>query len=149
MLSIAHATTGALIATKIQNPIISVPLILATHYFQDFIPHWDVGQGLTQKKKNKKAAFFQELLFDFPTSIALVYFWFQAGQTSLNFNAWLGWFVILLPDFVEFPHLFLNWKFPLLNKLSRFHNSNHHSTSNIIQGLWPQAIVLLLIYLLK
>ena len=75
MLSTIHGPTGALIATKIKSPFISIPLIIASHFAQDYIPHWDVGQGLTKKKKSKKAAFFQELLIDFPFSIIITYFW--------------------------------------------------------------------------
>jgi hypothetical protein len=53
MLSIAHGSTGALIASKIPNPFISFPIILASHFLEDRIPHWDVGQGLTEGKKKK------------------------------------------------------------------------------------------------
>ena len=155
MLSIAHGTTGALIATLIPNPIISTPLILASHFLQDHIPHWDVGQGLTSKKKSKKAAFFQELLLDFPASILLVYLWFpptsnlQGLTLKVNYLAFYGWFIALLPDFLEFPYLFLNLRFPLLNKFAAFHTSIHQSTTNKFKGLWPQALTLLLVYLLK
>ncbi|MBU1071281.1 hypothetical protein KKG65_02605 [Patescibacteria group bacterium] len=149
MLSIAHGTTGALIATLIPNPIISTPLILASHFVQDHIPHWDVGQGLTSKKKSKKAAFFQELLLDFPASILLVYLWFPGPSGQINPLAFYGWFIALLPDFIEFPYLFLNLRFPLLNKFAKLHTSIHKSTPNIFKGLWPQALTLLLVYLLK
>jgi len=149
MLSIAHGTTGALIATLIPNPLISTPLILATHFMQDHIPHWDVGGGLTKKVKSKKAAFLQELLFDLPTSILLVYLWFPGASGEINKLAFYGWFIALLPDFIEFPYLFLNLRFPLLNKFAAFHTSIHRSTNNKFKGLWPQALTLLLVYLLK
>ena len=61
MLSIAHAATGAFIATKVANPALAIPLIIISHFVEDYIPHWDVGQGLTKKIKSHQAAFFQEL----------------------------------------------------------------------------------------
>ncbi len=148
MLSIAHGPTGALIASKISNPYISIPLILASHFLEDRVPHWDVGQGLTHKKKSKKAAFLQELFFDFPFSILIVYLFFQAGR-PFDYRPWLGWFFGLLPDFIEFPYLFLNFRGPIMKKFAAFHNWCHRSTSNKFWGLLPQVLVILLILLLK
>jgi hypothetical protein len=145
MLSIAHGTTGALIASKIPNPFISTPLILAAHFLQDYLPHWDFGQGLTKKKKSKKHAFFQELLIDFPASMILVYLWFPDSLIL----AFYGWFIALLPDFLEFPYLFLNWRFTPINQIAKFHSSIHESTPKKFKGLWPQLVTILLVYLLK
>ena len=149
MLSTAHGPTGAFIASKIKSPLISIPLILITHFAQDYIPHWDVGQGLTKKKKNKKDAFLQELLIDFPLSIIVTYFFFQYGQSTFNYRAWMGWFLALLPDFIEFPYLFLGWRFRPLTDFANFHSKMHHSTPKVIKGLIPQVHTLILIYLLK
>lgn len=148
MLSIAHGPTGAFIASKISNPYISIPIILASHFLEDRIPHWDVGQGLTSQKKSKKAAFFQELLFDFPLSVLLVYLLFQMGH-PFDWRPWLGWFFGLLPDFLEFPYLFLNSRGPLIKKFAAFHTWCHRSTSSRLWGLLPQFLVLLTILLLK
>jgi len=104
---------------------------------------------LTKKKKSKKTAFFQELLIDFPASILLVYLWFPSGSGEINLLAFYGWFIALLPDFLEFPYLFLNWKPKFLKRFVNFHNSAHESTPKKFKGLWPQAVTLLLVYLLK
>lgn len=149
MLSTAHGPTGAFIATKIKSPYLSLPLILATHFLQDRCPHWDVGQGLTKKKKSKRSAFLQELFFDFPLSIIVTYLFFQHGQTTINYRAWLGWFVALLPDFIEFPYLFFGWRSPILNNYACFHSWCHRSTPKVFLGLLPQIITLVLIYFLK
>jgi len=148
MLSIAHGATGALIASKIPNPFISIPLILISHYIEDRVPHWDVGQGLSSRKKSRQSAFLQELFFDFPLSILFIFIFFQFGH-PFDFRVWLGWFVALLPDFLEFPYLFLDMKFFPLNKLADFHKLVHRSTSNKLLGLLPQILVVLLVLLLK
>ncbi len=145
MLSIAHGLTGAFIATKIPNPYFSVPLIIAAHFLEDYIPHWDVGQGLTKKVKSHKDAFFQELLTDFPASILLVFFFFQFNQ-PFSWIPWLGWFLALLPDFIEFPYLFLGWRFFPIKQLASIHKFFHRSTPKKLLGLLPQAAVILLIY---
>lgn len=148
MLSVAHGTIGALIVTKIPNPYISIPLAIGSHFIADYTPHWDVGQGLTKKKKKKSHAFIQEILFDFPLSLILVYFLFQFRQ-PFSPLPWIGWFAGLLPDFLEFPTLFLNWHFFPFPQLARFHSSLHHSTHKKFIGLLPQIAVLFLVYLLR
>lgn len=148
MLSIAHGATGSLIASKIPNPYISIPLILLSHYIEDRIPHWDVGQGLSSKKKTRKSAFLQELFFDFPLSILVVFLIFQAGR-PLDWRPWLGWFIGLLPDFLEFPYLFLNMKFFPIAQHAKLHSLVHRSTKNKLWGLLPQILVILLVILLK
>src|SRR5690554_6365101 len=105
MLSLAHTATGALIATKIPNPLISVPLILASHYLQDAILHWDVGTGLSNGTRKKKDAFNYELI-DLALSFIFIYFFFQQPSSTLNYSAWLGAFVSLIPDFLEAPRNF-------------------------------------------
>lgn len=148
MLSIAHGLTGALIATKIQNPLLSAPLILASHFLEDFIPHWDVGQGLSKGKKSHHHAFWQELTTDLPASILLVYLFFGTGD-PLSPLPWYGWFVGLLPDFLEFPYLFLNWRFFPIKELARFHKYFHHSIPHKIRGLAPQVLLIIAIYFLR
>jgi hypothetical protein len=149
MLSVAHAPTGALIATKLPNPIISIPLIILAHYLEDRVPHWDVGTGMIGNEKKKKMAFYQELFFDFPGSILLVYFFFQFGQPQINWLAWMGWFFGLLPDFLDFPSLFLKFKIPPLEYLAQIHQYFHRSTPKMIQGLLPQLAVIVAVYFLR
>lgn len=148
MLSVAHGPTGALIASKIPNPFISIPLCILAHFIEDYIPHWDTGQGLTKKKKSKKAAFLQELLIDFPLSIVIVFFLFQYGQ-PFSWIIWAGWFAALAPDFIEFPHLFLGWKFWPISQITKIHNAIHRSTPDKLRGLLPQIVVILVIFLLR
>lgn len=148
MLSIAHGTTGAFIASKIPNPLISVPLVIVSHFIEDFVPHWDVGQGLTKAKKSKKAAFMEEILFDLPLSVLIVFFFFQYGK-PFDWRPWLGWFCGLLPDFLEFPYLFLNLRFFPINQLAKLHAWVHRSTHRKLLGLLPQFIVIALIYFWK
>jgi hypothetical protein len=148
MLSVSHGTTGAFIASKIPNPFISIPLVLASHFLEDKVPHWDVGQGLTKKTKSKKSAFYQELFIDFPLSIAIVFFFFQFNR-PFNPLPWIGWFVALLPDFLEFPRNFLGYEPFFLKPINKFHHHFHHSTPKKLVGLTPQILLLLAIFFLR
>lgn len=148
MLSIAHGPTGAFIAKTIPNPLVSLPLILLSHYLEDRIPHWDVGQGITNAGKSKTLSFLQELIVDLPLSILLTYLLFQAGN-PFNSTIWFGWFLGLLPDFIEFPRLFLNKHFKFLELHHRFHKWFHISTPNKFWGLLPQIILILFFLLFR
>lgn len=143
MLSISHAATGAFIATKVESPLLSIPLILLSHYVEDAIPHWDVGTGLGKGVKSPSAAFRHELL-DLALAAILVFLMFR-GHGALPY--W-GAFVGLLPDFLEAPRNFLKWEPWFLRPLNNFHHSFHHSIPNPLAGLAPQAILLLTLQLL-
>lgn len=148
MLSIAHGPTGALIVSKIPNPLISIPLAILVHYLEDRVPHWDVGQGLTNGSKKKSVSFLQELFIDFPLSILITYFIFQHGH-AFDYRIWLGWFAGLLPDFVEFPRLFLQKHTGIFEAHHKFHKWFHVSTPNKFWGLIPQIITILVIIYLR
>lgn len=140
MLSISHALTGAFLANKIQNPILYIPAVLASHYIEDWILHWDVGTGLTNGSRKKRDAILLELI-DLALAGAMVYSLFQAGSVSLNLNAWLGAFFGLLPDFLEAPRNFLKFNPWWLKPFNDFHHGFHHSTPNMVLGLLPQIVV--------
>lgn len=148
MLSIAHGVTGAFIATKLPHPGLYVPLIFASHYLEDWIPHWDVGTGLSTGRRKKSTALILEA-FELVVTVGLVYLFWQHGQAAINWPAWAGLAVSLMPDLLESPRNFLNWEPALLKPLNDLHQFFHHSTSSIALGLGPQVVVLAAVFLLK
>ena len=148
MLSLTHAITGAFIASKIGNPLISIPLITASHFLEDYIPHWDFFVGTNHQEKNKYLALLQELLIDLPLSLLLVYLIFSFRQ-PFSYLPYLGWFFALLPDFLEFPYKFLNFSRFNIGKVHSLHKVLHTSNNKVILGLLPQMAIILLILLLK
>ncbi len=152
MLSIAHTTTGAFIATKVHNPLISIPLILASHYLLDAVPHWDAGTGLSSGKKTPRQAIMAEIP-DLIISGLFVIAYFQWGKplsfTWQGLAPYWGGFLGLLPDFLEAPKNFLHYEPKLLQPLNRFHHQVHHSIPKPLAGIIPQVILLILIYLFK
>ncbi|MBU2542982.1 hypothetical protein KJ707_00225 [Patescibacteria group bacterium] len=148
MLSISHALTGAFIASKLPHPALYIPLTLATHYLEDWIPHWDVATGLNNGMRTRIAAFLLELL-DLAATIVLIYFLWQADQTKIQYHIWTGAFTGLVPDFLEAPRNFLKWEPCFLKQINEFHSWFHHSVVNKVVGLTPQIIAVGLIWLLK
>ncbi len=147
MLSIPHAATGTFIATTIPNPILSTPLIVAIHFLQDWIPHWDVGSGLSSGKRKKTTAFFLEI-FDLLITGVIIFLVFQLGKSELVWQAWYGAFIALLPDFLDAPKTFFKMEIFFLKPMSRLHAIAHQSTQNKIIGLTPQIINLIVIWFL-
>lgn len=148
MLSISHSLTGAFIATKLPSPFLYIPLIFLSHYLEDWIPHWDVGTGLSNGKRSKQAALILEV-GELVITFGLVYWFWQYGSASINSTAWIGAFTGLIPDFLEAPRNFLKWEPPIIRPLNQLHGLFHHSTPNIAFGLTPQILVAGFIFLMK
>lgn len=149
MLSIPHALTGAFIASKFPNPLVYIPLTMAAHYLQDWIPHWDVGTGLSKGTRRRSTAIILEL-FDLAITIAMVYFfWKDAWSNPNSIHIWMGAIVGLVPDFMEAPRNFLKWEPFFLKPFNEFHGKFHHSIPNMWLGLAPQIVLVIVIYLLR
>ena len=148
MLSISHSLTGAFIATKVPSPLVSIPLIFASHYLQDWIPHWDVGTGLSSGKRKKSSAIILEL-GELVITVGLVYFFWQHGKSEVQWHVWFGAFVGLIPDFLEAPRNFLKWEPGIIKPLNKLHGMFHHSTHHKLFGLLPQIVVVTAIWFLR
>lgn len=155
MLSISHAVTGAFIATKIGNPAIAVPIIILSHYLEDAVPHWDAGTGLGSGKKTAKVAFKHGVIDLVIAGImVLIYFPLSSFNPSTllthlgDVQIW-GAFLGLLPDFLEAPRNFLKYEPSWLKPINRFHHSFHHSIPRMLDGLFPQILLLIFLWFLK
>jgi hypothetical protein len=148
MLSISHTITGAFIASKLPHPALYIPLTLASHYLEDWIPHWDIGTGLGNGKRKRRTAFFLELI-DLAIAFGVVYLFWQAGKDEILYHVWIGAFTSLIPDFLEAPRNFLKWEPFFLKPINKFHSWFHLSIANKVMGLTPQIITVGLIWLIK
>lgn len=148
MLSISHVATGAFIAAKVSNPVIAIPLIFAAHYLEDWVPHWDVGTGLSSGKRKKTDALWMEIV-ELVIAFGIVFLFWQMGQHVLQSWIFLGGVVGIVPDFLEAPRNFLKWEPDWLKPINEFHGLFHHSTPDMLIGLTPQVVLLITIFLLK
>lgn len=109
MTATGHAIIGTVIAAKVANPVIAIPIAIASHFLADAFPHWDTGYHRKQKTKRK---FLVESAIDvglgFLISYGLIVLFFP--QTSLTY-AFLMVIMAQLPDWLTAPYLFLDVKF--------------------------------------
>ncbi len=148
MLSISHALTGSFIASQLPHPALYIPLTLASHYLEDWVPHWDVGTGLSNGKRKRTTAIVLEL-GELAISVGLIFLFWQRGHTEIQWHIWLAAGIALLPDFMEAPRNFLKWEPFFLKPFNDFHHLFHHSTLHKVVGLTPQVILVTAIWLLK
>lgn len=79
-------------------------------------------------------------------SFVLLWIIFQTGFPGINWLAWIGAFLALVPDFLESPRNFLRREPAWLKPINAFHGAFHHSTPNILIGLTPQILLWALIW---
>jgi hypothetical protein len=79
----------------------------------------------------------------------LLYFFFQHGHAEINWLAWGGGFIALIPDFLEAPRNFLKWEPDIIKPLNNLHGYFHHSTPNMVVGLTPQIALWIAIWLMR
>ncbi|MBI2034986.1 MAG: hypothetical protein HYT11_04605 [Candidatus Levybacteria bacterium] len=81
MTATSHAIIGAVIAAKISNPILAIPIAIFSHIAADAFPHWDTG---THKPNKSRRRFFLETLVDVTTGFILSYAVLQFIAPSTN-----------------------------------------------------------------
>lgn len=98
MTATAHALVAGAIYRAIPNPVLSMPLALASHFIMDTVPHWDIGTSWRSRSKKITGAFaIAETLF----GITLAYFLFQGKGDSIQLLATI--IASELPDWLEAP----------------------------------------------
>ena len=124
MTATGHAIIGTVIAAKVANPALAIPIAIASHFLADLFPHWDTGYHRDHKSKTK---FFIESAIDvfvsFGISWAIVTFLFP--QTNLLY----AFFIVImaqLPDWLTAPYLFFNMKFFPFNYFYKIQKSFDH-----------------------
>lgn len=109
MTATGHALVGTVIAAKIGNPALAIPIALASHFLCDALPHWDTGHGReNQTKARFVTATIIDVLLGFVLSYLLIILFFPG--TNLLY-ALLMILMAQLADWLTIPWLFLNWKF--------------------------------------
>jgi hypothetical protein len=143
MTATAHALIGASIATRILNPLIGIPVAIASHFVADLIPHWDAG---TNHRNKSSLRLKLEAVFDVLLGFALVLILFRT-QTAQN-PLYMFTMVISaqLPDWLAAPDYMFNLKFPPFSWMQKI----GHETQTRMQlpwGLVTQVVTVgLLVY---
>ncbi len=112
MLATPHALVGAIIASKVHNPAIGLPIAFFSHFLFDLVPHWDWGwhPGETISRihdPNKKITIFWESVIDVVIGFVLSYFFF--GKTVPLPYLFAMVIAAQGPDWLSIPSWLLNW----------------------------------------
>lgn len=146
MLEFPHAMVGAAIATAIPNPLISIPLSLASHFVTDYVPHWNPHIH-TEKKAHGKVSSKSVAILVVDAGAALVFGLWLASRTLPNsiqaLNIILCCFASVAPDVAEIPYYFSNIKIASVEKLLSFQR-RHQWNVPMVWGLLSQLLVVLI-----
>lgn len=144
MVELPHTIVGAVIAVKVGNPALALPLAFASHFALEFVPHWN-PHLYTETKKfgrvTKKSTWF--VAADVVLSLAAGFFVASTVLPDLG-HFWTviaASFAAVLPDVAEGPWFFLNFKHPALERLILFQRSIQFDTSPI-PGILTQLVTI-------
>ncbi len=141
MTATAHALVGAAIATAVPNPVIGIPLALASHPLLDMIPHWDEGRGW---RKKTKFHFLLEGMLDLSLAFFLSYALFGSHiNIYYYFSAVIA---SLFLDLVQLPYWFLGWKFPPFSWVYKLQSAMNGRTTPVF-GIFTQVATVFAVFL--
>lgn len=143
MLTTPHVLVALVIISRLPN-FAGLILSLMSHFFLDFfIPHWN-PHLYTEMSQNKKVS---------PNSIAIIladgliaviftlYFMIQKLPFfNQAFVIGLAAFLAVLPDFIEIPYYFLNYKARWMVKYVEFEHQ-YQSNGVFFWGIVTQLLV--------
>lgn len=144
MLELPHTVVGAVIATKIGNPALALPLALTSHFVLDLVPHWNPHLNTELAKYGKVTWQTRTLVWiDVVVSLAVGLYISTlklpdlSGVTIVVLGALMG----VLPDLIESPHFFLGLRWKPIENLIKFQKSIQNDTG-LVFGLATQVVIL-------
>lgn len=116
MLALNHAATGAIIALKVGNPVLALPLAFASHFVLDTFPHFGYKEGGLDKALKHRLTYFAVGMDALGGLILLCLLW-EAPAV-----AFAGGVFAVLPDLYNIVRVFVlqKGKELSLNQLNRF-----------------------------
>lgn len=143
MLEIPHVIVAAAIASKVPDPMIALPLALASHFALDMLPHWNPHLNVEIKEHGKVSQKTKNLLlFDsFGALImgSLLALRFYPDVTKISIVL-LACFLGVFPDVIKIPHYFLKSKSGNLKKYIVWDKGIQNDVS-AFWGFVSQAVV--------
>ena len=142
MTATAHALIGASLAVKFANPLLGIPLAIASHFIADLIPHWDAGTNRRKKSLNRLR---EEAAADVLLGFALVFLIFRNFVDPIYLFSMV--IAAQLPDWLETPSSKFGIKIPPFTWVEAL-GHKLQSRRQLPWGLVTQVVVVgaLLIY---
>lgn len=147
MTATGHAVIGTVIAAKIGNPALAIPIALISHTIADLFPHWDTGTNARQKGRNR---LFIDSALDVLASVFLsyliIYFLFPA--TSI-FYAFIVILAAQLYDWMIVPYYFFKMNIPPFNWIYKFQKMFDNSLDKPWGIIYQIAVLIFILTLAK
>lgn len=144
MTATNHSLFGAVVALAIKEPILVVPIALASHFALDVLPHF--GMHTWEERQRHKKMFKAYFVVEGAALLAVFsLFWLL----SAPFLVYVGSFVAMSPDFI-WGYRFLvterlGKKRPLaMNRFNQWH-SDIQKHESIIPGLYIEVVIAILL----
>lgn len=145
MLETPHVAVAVAIATKIPNPFLAIPLALTSHFILEKVPHWNPHLN-TEVEKYGRPTPKSTVIVVIDSSLALLTGSFFAWQTLPNtghaLTILIACFFSVLPDLIEAPYFFLNYRTKIIKKWILWQKSIQTDTSPL-PGLLTQLITVI------
>ncbi len=145
MLETPHIFVASAIAAKTGNPILALSLAFFSHFVLDEVPHWNPhimtkeGNVKVIDPKSMKIIIADSVLALTAGSAIALSFLPDFNKSILVITCC---FLAVLPDLVEAPYIFLNYKKEYLRKWIFFQKKYQFNT-NITWGLVSQLIIII------
>lgn len=143
MITSPHAAVGAVIGTLAPNPIVAVPLAIASHYLLDTVPHWQ--ETLAPYIPNKKT--YIRITIDITLAIGIVILLVRWNPSHAS-SIWIGAITANVPDLDSLLTLYPEvLKRGMIKKYWDWHCKIQNETSGW-HGIWTQLAVVALVILI-
>jgi len=145
MLETPHVVVGAAIASKITNPLLSIPISFLSHFVLEKVPHWNPHLNAETEKYGKPTQKSTIIaVVDVTTSLIIGSFISYKALPNVNqsLNILACCLVASLPDIVEGPYFFLGYRNIILKKWIDWQKSIQIDTS-FIPGVLSQTATIL------
>jgi len=125
VLELPHTLAGAVLATKIANPLLAFPLAFFSNFLLDLLPHWNPHLNTEMKKygkltKKTKFIILADSLLGLTVGLwAAFRFWPNIAKTFMVITAC---FLAVLADLSEAPYFFFGYHHPLIQKIMKLQN---------------------------
>ncbi|OGM11496.1 hypothetical protein A2Z22_00400 [Candidatus Woesebacteria bacterium RBG_16_34_12] len=143
VLETPHVIVGAAIAIKVVNPALALPLAFGSHFLLEKIPHWNPHLNSELKKFGKITNKSTKIII-LDASCALVIGSYLSSLVLPNLSyaltIFFSCFLSVLPDLVEAPYFFLNYRNKKIDKWIGFQKVMQENAS-LLPGLFSQLLV--------
>jgi hypothetical protein len=144
MLETPHVAIGAVIASKIPNPFIAIPLAFASHFVLEKVPHWN-PHIVSETKKYGAPTKKSLIIIAADVALALITGSLIAWQAMPDAKhaavIMAASFASVLPDLIEAPYFFLKMRNKFLLSWLHFQKSLQSDTT-FFWGMLTQALTI-------